>query len=248
MQFGDHGRGSQPLPPRVAWELVGITHQQQDGCSGISEVASTLKDRSPQLSTEAELEACKPSCLSIKVEKVLYILCEARAALPTANVQAPHAGSCVSSGSCPFGAWLLPPALTALSSLGLSFPICQMGTRSTIELLPWQPDNPAPGSRSASCRTRRGRAPVRKSPRSLIWEPPRRAEPGGGKERQSPKWLPAPVPQPIPAGASSPSPAWQKLQPRARHIWGYHCRLWKMDVGSPGTGLWERKGTVAKPT
>lgn len=74
------------------------------GCMGISgdnslgarrlayEVASALKDPGPQLSAEAELEACKPTRLSTKEEKVLYILCEERVVLPTAYVQAPCGG------------------------------------------------------------------------------------------------------------------------------------------------------------
>lgn len=172
------------------------------------------------------LESCQPGCLSRG--RKCSILCEERVALPTTNVQVPYGGSHLSSGPCLSGAkaWLFLPAFTAFSSLGLTFPVCQTGTKATTELLPRQPHDPVLGSRSTSGRTEEEQSPSE--------EKPREPHEGQGQEVERKDKVPngcwPPCHQPSPAGASSPgpSPAWQEPQPRAQHTrkWTWAPRQW----------------------
>lgn len=58
--------------------------------------------------------------------------------------------------------------------------------------------------------------------------------------------LPAPTPWATPCQRQQCS-AWQEPQPQAQHSWA-HRRLWQVEVGSPSSDLWERKGSGTTPT
>lgn len=121
--------------------------------------------------------------------------------------------------------------------------------RATTDPFPQQPHDPPLAAEALRAGLRRSRTPARKSPRSLVWEPPPRAEGGGERERQSPRHLPGPVllAKPCWSRPPSPFPAWQNHSP-GRSTPGAQEGLWQVEVGFPGKGLWERKGSGATLT
>lgn len=88
---------------------------------------------------------------------------------------------------------------------------------------------------------RRSRAPGKQSPRSLVQGHHSWWRPGRGEEMRKSQPLPAPMPRAQPGQSQQPS-ARQDPQPEARHIWA-HQGLWRVEVASPGSDLWERKGS-----